>query len=399
MMSKNNNGRNNNFNSLFKGAATGRTTTGTSENYAGVSAVQLVDAIVKPSQRRSGRVPLNRLRPNPRQQRQKKSFDQAELLELGESIRQNGLLQPIIVREAQEPGWLDVIAGERRWRAMQLVDLFDAEAIILDRSCTEDQMEQIALAENLHRRDLTPEELAHAYYSLHKDANGKPIRTLDEISALVGKSVTHIDDHLAIIRAPENVRALIVENPKVPLRTIRDLSNVDDPNERDYLLEQVRQGILKANDISAIRQNRKKEQARAARNLTTSDEKVPASDTEHPPQSSNTAESKEKEVMLAFPAQEGKDRSKQEEDNVSSEKKESSQRQVVRPPSIEIAVAVLERRLLKDQKPIQRIAQALQEEIVVMSPQEKACVKRIVDQWETWFHQILESASESATIE
>lgn len=147
-------------------------------------------------------VPLSELRPNPYQPR--KTFDETAMNELADSIKQSGVFQPIIVRKSAIKGY-EIIAGERRFRASKLAELDTIPAIV--RTFTEDEMMQIAVLENLQREDLSPLEEAEAYDMLMTNIS----LTQDELSKRLGKSRSHVANHLRLLTLPHSVKDLIQE--------------------------------------------------------------------------------------------------------------------------------------------------------------------------------------------
>ncbi|AGA59785.1 ParB-like partition protein [Thermobacillus composti KWC4] len=141
-------------------------------------------------------IPLNQLRPNPYQPR--KTFDEEAIRELAESIRQHGVIQPIIVRSVVK-GY-EIIAGERRFRASQLCGNATIPAVVRDFS--DQQVMEIALIENLQREDLNAIELALAYQSIMD----KFQLTQEELSLKVGKSRSHIANFLRLLTLPAEVK-------------------------------------------------------------------------------------------------------------------------------------------------------------------------------------------------
>jgi ParB family chromosome partitioning protein len=141
-------------------------------------------------------IPLTQIRPNPYQPR--KTFDGEAIKELAESIRQHGVIQPIIVRSAVK-GY-EIIAGERRYRASQLVGNATIPAVVRDFS--DQQVMEIALIENLQREDLNAIELAQAYQSIMD----KFQLTQEELSLKVGKSRSHIANFLRLLALPAEVK-------------------------------------------------------------------------------------------------------------------------------------------------------------------------------------------------
>ena len=146
-------------------------------------------------------VPVDRIQPDPDQPR--KRFGEAEIEGLAASIREQGVIQPILVRPAKD-GVHTLIAGERRWRASQAAGL--KEVPVLIREVTADGGAEIALIENVQRVDLNPMEEADAYARLRDAFGRKPA----QIAASVGKSRSHVANMLRLTSLPEGVRALVV---------------------------------------------------------------------------------------------------------------------------------------------------------------------------------------------
>ncbi|MDI6623242.1 MAG: ParB/RepB/Spo0J family partition protein [Brevundimonas sp.] len=142
--------------------------------------------------------PIETLKPNPDQPR--KTFDQGELAELAESIRDKGVLQPILVRpHPKEEGVWQIIAGERRWRAAQLARLTQAPIIV--REMDDVAVFEVAIIENVQRADLNPLEEADAYRLLMERFG----RTQDAVAGVVGKSRSHVANTLRLLQLPEEV--------------------------------------------------------------------------------------------------------------------------------------------------------------------------------------------------
>lgn len=139
------------------------------------------------------------IRPNPRQPRQ--LFGQEKLNELAQSLREHGLVQPIVVRSTSD-GY-ELVAGERRWRAAQLAGMETIPAIVRNMSSSEAL--EIALIENLQREDLNPIEEAEAYETLI----GELAVTQEELGRRLGKSRPHIANCLRLLGLPAEVRALV----------------------------------------------------------------------------------------------------------------------------------------------------------------------------------------------
>lgn len=145
-------------------------------------------------------IPLNELRPNPYQPR--KTFDEASLQELANSIQQSGVFQPIIVRKSAVKGY-EIIAGERRFRASKLADKETIPAIV--REFDEEAMMQVAVLENLQREDLNPLEEAEAYDMLMKNLK----LTQVEVAERLGKSRPYIANYLRLLTLPTQVKEMV----------------------------------------------------------------------------------------------------------------------------------------------------------------------------------------------
>lgn len=139
------------------------------------------------------------IKENPHQPR--KVFDQQALEELAESIREHGILQPVVVRK--KGAKFELVVGERRFRAAKLCKLKELPAIV--KEFNEQQMMELAILENLQREDLTPIEEAEAYQKLMDTLN----LTQEQLAFRLGKSRPHITNHIRLLTLPKDVRELI----------------------------------------------------------------------------------------------------------------------------------------------------------------------------------------------
>ena len=139
---------------------------------------------------------------DPKSDQPRKYFDKEALEELSDSIRENGLLQPILVREYGE-GRYQIIAGERRFRACKLAGLTEIPAIVLDRD--DKAAAQIALIENIQREDLNPLEEALAYRSLKEEYD----MTQEELSERIGKSRSAIANSIRLLDLPDEILTMV----------------------------------------------------------------------------------------------------------------------------------------------------------------------------------------------
>jgi ParB family chromosome partitioning protein len=149
-------------------------------------------------------LPIAFLRPNRFQPR--KRFDEEDIRDLAESIREKGVLQPILIRPvAGDANAFEIIAGERRWRAAQLAQLHEVPVVIRDIGDAEAL--ELAIVENVQRSDLNAIEEAAAYHEL-MDRFGY---TQEQISHEVGKSRSHVANTLRLLKLPESVKAMLRE--------------------------------------------------------------------------------------------------------------------------------------------------------------------------------------------
>jgi ParB family chromosome partitioning protein len=172
-------------------------------------------------------IPLSQLRANPYQPR--KHFDDEAIRELAESIREHGVIQPIIVREALR-GY-EIIAGERRFRASQLLGKATIPAVV--RTYTDQQVMEIALIENVQREDLNAIEVAIAYQSIMTQF----ALTQEELSLKVGKSRSHIANFLRLLTLPDEIKEY-VSRGTLSMGHARALAGVKDDAKKKELAKQ-----------------------------------------------------------------------------------------------------------------------------------------------------------------
>ena len=165
----------------------------------------------------STKIKINEIRPNPYQPR--KEFDQTGLQELADSIKENGVFQPVLVRKSSISGY-ELVAGERRLRASKLAGLKEIPAIIKD--FDDKAMMEISLLENIQRKDLTPIEEATAYEKLIKKFN----YTQEQLAKRIGKSRANVTNLLRLLTLPFEVQKL-VNNGKLSYGQARTLLALD----------------------------------------------------------------------------------------------------------------------------------------------------------------------------
>lgn len=162
---------------------------------------------------------INRIEPNKNQPR--KHFDEDALAELADSIKQFGVIEPLVV--VKRKGYYELIAGERRWRAARLAGLKEVPVVIKDYN--EQEIVEIALIENIQREDLNPIEEAHAYERLIKEFNLKQ----DEVAERVSKSRTTITNSLRLLKLTEKVQQMLIDD-MLSTGHVRALISIENPD-------------------------------------------------------------------------------------------------------------------------------------------------------------------------
>ena len=190
---------------------------------------------------------VDELRPNPYQPRT--VFDEDALNELAESIKENGVIEPIIVKKSIK-GY-DVIAGERRLKASKIAGNKTIPAII--RQLSDEKMAEIALLENLQRENLTALEEARAYKSLIEKLN----LTQQELAKKVSKSRSHITNMLGLLRLPNEVQDMIQEK-KLTMGHARALSKLEDRDEIIKMADEIANQKLSVRNVEEKSSEKKK---------------------------------------------------------------------------------------------------------------------------------------------
>jgi ParB family transcriptional regulator, chromosome partitioning protein len=208
-------------------------------------------------------IPVDRIAANPNQPRM--HFDEESLNELAASIREHGVLQPILVRPAGEPQRYQLVAGERRWRAAQKAGLHEVPALI--EQIDDDTALEIAIIENLQREDLSPLEEAMMYERMTRE-HGYSVRRLAQ---KIGKDKGYIENRLRLAGAPTEIKQL-VSLRKDTLSHAYELLKVDNPRKRQRLAEQVASGEL------SLVKLRQRIEGRSRVSRTDEDESAPATE-------------------------------------------------------------------------------------------------------------------------
>ena len=172
------------------------------------------------------KVKITKVEPNKEQPR--KSFDEDALIELSESIKQFGILQPLIVQDKKD--YYEIIAGERRWRAAKMAGLKEVPVIIKD--FTEQEVVEISLIENIQRENLNPIEEAIAYKRLLTEFNLKQ----DEVAERVSKSRTAVTNSIRLLKLDEKVQQMVIDD-MISTGHARALLGIED-KEKQYQIAQ-----------------------------------------------------------------------------------------------------------------------------------------------------------------
>ncbi len=186
-------------------------------------------------------VKITKVEPNREQPR--KNFDEDTLQELADSIKQFGLLQPILVQDRKD--YYEIIAGERRWRAAKLAGLKEVPVII--RNYTEQEIMEISLIENIQREDLNPIEEAIAYKRLIEEFNLKQ----DEVAERVSKSRTTITNSMRLLKLCEYVRQMIIDD-KLTTGHARALISIENEEQQKQIAERIFDEKLSVRDVEKI---------------------------------------------------------------------------------------------------------------------------------------------------
>ena len=172
------------------------------------------------------KVKISKVEPNREQPR--KNFDEDALLELAESIKQFGVLQPLLVQDRKD--YYEIIAGERRWRAAKIAGLKEVPVII--KKLTEQEMVEISLIENIQRENLNPIEEALAYKRLLNEFNLKQ----DEVAERVSKSRTAVTNSMRLRKLNEKVQQMVIDD-MLTTGHARALLGIED-QEKQYVIAQ-----------------------------------------------------------------------------------------------------------------------------------------------------------------
>ncbi len=195
---------------------------------------------------------INKVEPNREQPRKK--FDEDALLELSESIKQFGVLQPLLVTERED--YYEIIAGERRWRAAKLAGVKEVPVII--KKLTEQEIMEISLIENIQREDLNPIEEAQAYKRLLTEFNLKQ----DEVAERVSKSRTAVTNAMRLLKLNEKVQQMLIDE-MLTTGHARALLAIEDQDKQYEIAQRIFDEKLSVRDTEKLMKNLQNEKADA----------------------------------------------------------------------------------------------------------------------------------------
>ena len=190
-----------------------------------------------------GATMLNITKIEPNREQPRKNFDEDALEELAESIKQHGVLQPIVVQDRKT--YYEIIAGERRWRAAKKAGLKEVPVII--KNFTEQEIVEIALIENIQREDLNPIEEALAYKKLLTEFNLKQ----DEVAEKVSKSRTAVTNSLRLLKLCDEVQEMIV-NDMISTGHARALISIENPEQQYTIAQRVFDEKLSVREVEKL---------------------------------------------------------------------------------------------------------------------------------------------------
>ena len=187
---------------------------------------------------------INEVEPNKKQPR--KFFNEEALQELSDSIKQHGIVQPLVV--AKKDDYFEIIAGERRWRAAKLAGLKEVPVVIKDYSPQE--IMEVALIENIQREDLNPVEEAKAYQNLIKEYNLKQ----EEVAERVSKSRSAITNSLRLLKLSDDVLTLLMEE-EISSGHARALLGLEDSEKQFEIAEKIAKDHLSVREVEKLVKN------------------------------------------------------------------------------------------------------------------------------------------------
>lgn len=215
-------------------------------NAAGEAKVKKEESVPVPEKNSGPETIVKITKVEPNREQPRKNFDEDALQELADSIKQFGLLQPILVQDRKT--YYEIIAGERRWRAAKLAGLKEIPVII--RNYTEQEIVEISLIENIQREDLNPIEEAQAYKRLLTEFNLKQ----DEVAERVSKSRAAVTNSIRLLKLTDEVQRMVIDE-MISTGHARALLAVEDAQEQYNLAQKIFDEKLSVRDVEKLVKN------------------------------------------------------------------------------------------------------------------------------------------------
>ena len=204
-----------------------------------------LDALIPESSARKEEVMVKISEVEPNRNQPRKNFDEDALLELSESIKQFGIIQPLVVQKRKD--YYEIIAGERRWRAAKMVGLKEVPVIIKD--YTDQEIVEISLIENIQREDLNPIEEAQAFKRLLTEFHLKQ----DEVAEKVSKSRTAVTNSMRLLKLDERVQQMVIDD-MLSTGHARALLTTDDKEQQYSLANKIFEEKMSVREVEHMMQ-------------------------------------------------------------------------------------------------------------------------------------------------
>ena len=219
-----------------------------------VETVEAVDVVLPTRPVSLAELPLDAIFPSRAQARGEENLTPESLEGLVSSMQEHGILTRIRVRPiVDDDEHFEIVFGERRWRAAGLAGFTHYPVEIA--TYNDDELEEVGLIENVQRKDLTPLEEAKKYQRLLalQDADGEPRYSYRKLAQRLGKDKGYIELRLAVLRSPEDVQQLLRDEPDTPVRSVYEVSKVKDPEKREEIITDIREGKVKGVEEVKVR--------------------------------------------------------------------------------------------------------------------------------------------------
>ena len=193
----------------------------------------------------------------PNREQPRKTFNEDALLELSESIKQFGVLQPLLVQDKND--YYEIIAGERRWRAAKMAKIKEVPVVI--KNLSEQEIVEISLIENIQREDLNPIEEALAYKRLLEEFNLKQ----DEVAERVSKSRTAVTNSMRLLKLCDEVQQMVIDD-MISTGHARAILSIEDPEQQYMIAQKIFDEKMSVRDVEKFIKNLNKPNSKKIQN-------------------------------------------------------------------------------------------------------------------------------------